>query len=1094
MCRGHGWKGPTNDKGSIMSVKRGRLLSLIEFCQQSARLRTKPAANVAAHNLFALYEHEIQGLPGIRINVNGSESEYEIWLAVERLHEMKPPEVGNAVLRPWVEMKQAPTEEPRLREVTDGASLIASGTHSSSVKPSDTGKPVVDPEATITLSDYDKAAQVRALFATYLASKWHAWAEEEKRRQKTIRLYSQLFTLKQKLEGSIVEAQLELVWGVGLGIWHSNGNTVNYPLVGRLVELSLNPTTAELEIRPRDVDARLEVDWYASVDNPGVANLERGAKQFFGNAETTFSPFDRGSFEPVLRSAVTNLDPNGIYWPNEVPPEYRTPPKADEKLKVTDTWVLFARPRTNSLFLQDLEKLKKQVEEAGSYPPAVAAIVTDPDTTNPVIDMPPFRGVSASYHSDGSTRATKARDLYFPKPFNDEQVRIVQLLEIHDGVVVQGPPGTGKTHTIANVICHYLAEGRRVLVTSMKDPALAVLQEHLPAEIRPLAISLLTSEQDGMKQFEHAIQKIASEVQSLDRISTAKAITHLEESINALHGKLAGIDYKVSDWAKKNLTKVMLESEGIDPQDAAQEVVSNTGQFEWLPDLLGIAPEFAPKISDADVVRLREARRFLGRDIDYLDSSLPQLVEFPDAKALLEVHQDLSQFERLTQGIVKGAVPALADSSQDTLALAQTLATDIEVLQRLRDEIVQLNRSWPASMREQLRRNSNDKLLLMLEALGSELDQVVEWRKKFIERPVNAPAGIELDTEITEAVRNLAVGKSPFGLKGLFGKSVQKKQLDIIRIMGNPPLNVESWKHVAQYLELLKRLRSLALRWNALACELQIEPVPEDKPEGGLAAAQEYAIYLKVKKVVEEEGELLSTASRVFPNWAHAREVADNAQRLTQLENALRHHLSKNRLANVWAAKVSFQKVLEGRTGRIIENIRRFLSQSLGNPEIDDTRMQTEWSALMAELSRVLCLTPHLDVVRKVSDIIEKSCAPQYATALKKELHGTVDTLLPDNWRKAWRIRRLATYLESIDAQEELKKLTKDRHEVEGELSRAYRDIVTKRTWLKLAEKASHNIRAALQAYLNAIQKIGRGTGKRAIRYRQDARFIARWN
>jgi hypothetical protein len=30
-------------------------------------------------------------------------------------------------------------------------------------------------------------------------------------------------------------------------------------------------------------------------------------------------------------------------------------------------------------------------------------------------------------------------------------------------------------YTIANVICHYLSEGKRVLMTSMKDPALAVL-------------------------------------------------------------------------------------------------------------------------------------------------------------------------------------------------------------------------------------------------------------------------------------------------------------------------------------------------------------------------------------------------------------------------------------------------------------------------------------------------------------------------------------------------------------------------------------------------------------------------------------------
>ncbi len=75
--------------------------------------------------------------------------------------------------------------------------------------------------------------------------------------------------------------------------------------------------------------------------------------------------------------------------------------------------------------------------------------------------------------------------------------------------------------TIVNVISHYLANGKRVLVTSMKDPALAVLREQLPDDIRPLAISLLSTELNGMKQFEHAIHKIASEVQSIDRTATA---------------------------------------------------------------------------------------------------------------------------------------------------------------------------------------------------------------------------------------------------------------------------------------------------------------------------------------------------------------------------------------------------------------------------------------------------------------------------------------------------------------------------------------------------------------------------------------------
>ena len=59
------------------------------------------------------------------------------------------------------------------------------------------------------------------------------------------------------------------------------------------------------------------------------------------------------------------------------------------------------------------------------------------------------------------------------------------------------------------------------------------------------------------------------------------------------------------------------------------------------------------------------------------------------------------------------------------------------------------------------------------------------------------------------------------------------------------------------------------------------------------------------------------------------------------------------------------------------------------------------------------------------------------------------------------------------------------------DLARAYEDTVTKRTWLKLADNAVPSIRSALAAYLTAIQKIGKGTGKRAVRYRNDAREAA---
>jgi HrpA-like RNA helicase len=54
----------------------------------------------------------------------------------------------------------------------------------------------------------------------------------------------------------------------------------------------------------------------------------------------------------------------------------------------------------------------------------------------------------------------------FPLPYNDEQFEIAKRLNEQDAVTVKGPPGTGKSHTIANLISHFVAQGKSILVVS----------------------------------------------------------------------------------------------------------------------------------------------------------------------------------------------------------------------------------------------------------------------------------------------------------------------------------------------------------------------------------------------------------------------------------------------------------------------------------------------------------------------------------------------------------------------------------------------------------------------------------------------------
>ena len=216
-----------------MSLEYERLISLIEFTQQTAKLKSTPVASIAQHKGFSFYEHQMQGMPGLHLN-----TEDEVWLSVERLHETRPPELKNSVLQPWVEMTQGAELEPKLKSSTDLASLIATGTYQS-ISPVN-----VDLKQSLMLEEFEQKELVKSQFKLYLDNRWKPWSEEEKRRRKIIRLYAELFTLKQQMEGGIVEAQVELVWGMGLGIWNSNGTSVSYPLLTQLVEVSLNQVSA----------------------------------------------------------------------------------------------------------------------------------------------------------------------------------------------------------------------------------------------------------------------------------------------------------------------------------------------------------------------------------------------------------------------------------------------------------------------------------------------------------------------------------------------------------------------------------------------------------------------------------------------------------------------------------------------------------------------------------------------------------------------------------------------------------------------------------------------------------------------------------
>lgn len=1074
-----------------MDIQNERLAALIEFAKQTALLKKTPLQNFSQHKDFVRIEERMRGLPGVTFNCQETEFD-EVWLRLDRLHETCPPIPDSKLLNLWIDLPRAPNKEPSLKTHAARQSLIDIGalvvSPTESVAEDEEAKKKVK-SMVISLDDFPDRELLKGQLKSYVEGVWYPWAEREKEIRKSIALYSELFILSQKMQGNLVDSQLELVWGVGMALWTLPSGSLAYPLLTQLVEISLNETTMALEIRPRSSEPRLEVDIYASMDNPGVAKLVETSKKFFESTAGVLNPFEPSTFEPLLQAAVTFLDAFGTYWPSQTTADDRSLPKPTENLVVTDTWVLLARPRTSNLLVQDLEhfEAKLAAENLGPLPGAVLSLVTEPLSNSQDVPLPPFRGLSVV----NGTGSDHVSELYFPMPYNDEQVQIIQMLEVHDGVVVQGPPGTGKTHTIANVICHYLALGKRVLVTSMKDPALTVLQEKLPDSIRPLAISLLTNEAEGMKQFEFAINKIATEVSRIDRSVYRREIEQIDEQIDALHGRIAKTDKEIANWASLNLDKVQIDDESLMPVEVAEYVAMNRTEVSWFPDVLTVDSSHKPQFGNAEISALREARIAIGSDLAYLGKRIPLIDDFPETGKLLQVHQDLSRLSELNIQESDGTIPSLVSTTRETIQAAITVTSKVSNLRLLLQEIDNAQQAWTTGLQQYLRRSAKNGILDLFLTLKDEILTLLDTRKLFLAKPVTLPEGFESNNELVEAVTNLSQGKKPFGLAGMFGKTEQKRILDAVVVVTAKPASMLEWEHVLQFIKFRQQSRALLVRWNTLADEISL-PQFEPKPERLVAAGMAIDLYNKVAASISDELEVVTAVQPLLPTWPKAVQTPYTKELLCEVDVIFQHHLTRHRLAETWVVKESFLKTLFGCEGAITEQLTAFLNKRLGNPEYTDSDIQAEWSKLMEELRRVHSLAGNLKTISAITQQIESSGAKKWALTLRTEAcSGVHDALLPDNWREVWRLCRLVSFVDKIDGRYELKQLTKLRMDLENDLAKLYQNAVNKRTWLKLAENATHDVRAALEAYRSAIKKIGKGTGIRAGRYRQDARFAA---
>lgn len=1096
-------------------VAARRLDGLLDYVEQLVKLDERPAARLSQHKLpdgsqFALHQHEFVGLPGIAFDINDADG--PIWLRIERLQRTSPPPIG-AECADWIDLPNDPTKLPAARETRDlrlpegeMRAMVAAG----EARPEDCAPSVKAAGKNVPPGTYfdvmlrleDRPAISEAIEA-YCASTWTVWAEREKPRRRSIAVYQRLFEVAQRLLQSGGHESVELVWGIGVSRWSRPEESIDLPMIERGVEIDIaDQKDAAITIRPRASAARVDLRPYEKLAAERLMFAEDAARRCLRAIEVAesegVSPFRAETFEPLLKVCCSQLDPDGRYLPDHHSLAASDPVPAAEGtiLTVFDRYVLFARRRSGNSLLRDIEKFKEKVAPAEGDP----VVLTGSTRT---LVMGPADGIGDAYQplgdrigaSDPASGGFEAEpvdpdhgDLFFPKPFNDDQVQIIRRLEKSDGLVVQGPPGTGKTHTIANIISHMLATGRRVLVVSHGETALSVVRDQIPEGVRDLTISVTTSEREGLKQVEKAMDLLLGIVNIVDENPQRQrnSIRNLEADIVANRKRLAEIDGKIAAIANAHLSKMPGETDT--PYEVAKRVIADRPLYEWFTDRPE-QPFENTGIGEVAVTSLSIARKRVGASLQFLGERLPSPANLPDTATVLEWHRDLVEASALTEGVTKSesllrrVVAKLGADEAEKLA--------IEMKELAATIVLMMEQPWAWGLVERQRSDAAamQRLRPTVFTFLNEAASLVEERAAFVARPVSLPKALPPKSQCEQIFQSFIEGKNPFGLLA-FKMKPHQEAISQIRLAGLPPSKAADWHHVSSFLLFQDKVVNLSSRWTALRAEMSI---PEDVhfSHERLSALDTIVDGL--------QGALVALPSAIDQLTGR---LSDSLGSRDEALSILRHHTAIEAFGtnlSRYVASLRLSVVKEQikttadsfRTSTCVfaTSATQLLGDVVGNPNTNVRKLEGIWTNLLAKLAHIRSLESAFGEIEETSAQLAIFGALEWANRIRSQpASADSDPMVPSNWKAAWDWAAQLTYLERIGAANDLAALHKARLEVEERLRTDLAKLVKERTFFNLAATMKGTAKAALRSFADIIRRLASGRGQRAALYRQDSR------
>lgn len=907
-----------------------------------------------------------------------------------------------------------------------------------------------------------------------------------------------LFERLQDLRDHLSESNLRDECVIGTAVFTSNPdvtrakNPVRWPLLVQPLVIELGSSRRNLPVievrRNGDEDPRLLAEILAPFAEDGV-DLKAASRfeEWLEDAGADANLAGDESLSEALEKFAASLHPDCRF----VPAEEELPEDAGEKPAFTleASPVILIQPRPSGV-RSAIRSIRKDIAEHRDVPAHLMEIVC-PDVFPTLAS-----GLTPTLSLEAKLAATAGEDpdVLLAKPANPEQLAIAHEVEHNNVVLVQGPPGTGKTHTIANLLGHFLSQGKRVLVTSHTTKALSVVKDLLPKEIQPLCVTMLGDRKD--------LEQTSSElITRLTRLN----VEDLEARIRALGLERHRLGTALADRRRRIFEQRRIEHEAVEfngRRYTLTEIAKFLREAERLQALIpGEVAEGPMPLSFRELLELYGTNgRWDAETARDLSGLLPGFELLPDADTMRGMNRrwrdvlaedagDVTIDERRSasgerlHAFMKGGETLLVAPESGTSAL--TPAMDLSPLTET-DEMKRLALSL--GLADEGCREAFEQLEREL-AAANELALAVDRASLLDNRTVVIPDAIDADAAMKAA--EWFTANDPDGSTGFLGRLFNKEAREAadalagVEVDGSRPASKEAFEAVALHARLKAAVKTVARTWDSLA---ERADAPAFATYGNNAVRTLFTRYgtslsdtcIWWRRVFVPYIEGLLSAGIEAEGMKELLESADplEAARRFATDVLAPVHTARHREAELlalreWQATES-QKLYAAAPA--CATARRLAAATLVDPD-----------AWELEAERLRKLLEDQPLFARRTELLERlrAAAPEWANALEAGEPGFTTSNPSPEITNAWLYRQLERIYTRATAAD-LDALQSDAERLCADLREATAQLAVAKAWLAVKSRLSNGPELSNLFSLAAYMKRAVGRGRKSAAWRRE--------